>query len=123
MQMLPEHIDFLQIKHLVPLQSKWLFKPLGYGEVFSSSMLNESPGIYCQKGQMEQVCDELVHFPVSFGFPCFHKGLGHALCCSSPLLLISTISITREALVLSSQNCKRAHKLLVPPTLVFSGLK
>lgn len=83
MQMLPEHIDFLQIKHLVPLQSKWLFKPLGYGEVFSSSMLNESPGIYCQKGQMEQVCDELVHFPVSFGFPCFHKGLGHALCCSS----------------------------------------
>lgn len=46
-------------------------------------MLNESPGIYCQKGQMKQVCDEVVYFPISFGFLYFHKRLGRALCCSS----------------------------------------
>lgn len=110
-------------KHWVSLQSKWLFKPLGYGELLKSPMLNGSSGRHCQKGQMEQVCDEIAYFAVSFGFVYFHRRLGHALYCSSLFIINFHSSYHQGSLIFQFPKLETAHKLHIPRTLVISRLK
>lgn len=86
-------------------------------------MLNESPGIYCQKGQTEQVCDEIVYFAVSFAFLHFHKRLGHALYCSSLFVINFHSSYHQGSLTSQFPKLEKGHKLHLPPTLAFSRLK
>lgn len=86
-------------------------------------MLSKSPGIYCQKGRMEQVCDGIIYFGVSFRFLYFHKRLGHALCCSSLFVINFHSSYHQGSLTSQFPKLEKAHKLHVPPTLASSRLK
>lgn len=72
---------------------------------------------------MEQVCDEIIYFAVSFGFFYFHKRLGHALGHSFLFVINFHSFYHQRSLTSQFSKLEKGHKLHVPPTLRSSRLK